>query len=413
MAGNRRGYRDYLSQTSSSPATPFRSSAAGHDDEDVGMFSQALSYPPAPPSLSTAPPNLSTARVGFEYLDLNSQGDGFPFLDSYSGILQSEGGHGEPRLPPLAPIAGGGRSGRGAFQAPRPSGGGGRVGRGGTQAARGGGRRTKSLNIGAGTGRLPQGSALGMDGRGGARSMTSRPGCGSTSTANSFPPQDLGFNNQLEQEDDNDSQLKKYSECKKFRKAIPTYIDLLAEMFHGNTVDGRSSCIPGGSTSPANTYGDEDEQDGDPDGNLNSPMSTTSRKRGSSTLNCPMSITDTGSSPVKKSKSQMIKAMKGLTDAIQSVNTNEVNTLKEIQEQKIEEKRLQKEEKRMEEQQVEEDIDHCMTIVKECGLDEESEEFYVATMLFAQKYNRTVFKKMSTIQGRLSWLKKCCRDWSS
>ena len=37
--------------------------------------------------------------------------------------------------------------------------------------------------------------------------MTSRPGCGSTSTANSFPPQDLGFNNQLEQEDDNDSQL--------------------------------------------------------------------------------------------------------------------------------------------------------------------------------------------------------------
>ena len=97
MAGNRRGYRDYLSHTSSSPATPFRSSAAGHDDEDVGMFSQALSYPPAPPSLSTAPPNLSTARVGFEYLDLNSQGDGFPFLDSYSGILQSEGGHGEPQ----------------------------------------------------------------------------------------------------------------------------------------------------------------------------------------------------------------------------------------------------------------------------------------------------------------------------
>ena len=44
--------------------------------------------------------------------------------------------------------------------------------------------------------------------------------------------------------------------------------------------------------------------------------------------------------------------------------------------------------------------------------EEETEELYVATMLFAQKYNRTVFKKLTTIEGRLSWLKKCCRDWS-
>lgn len=183
-------------------------------------------------------------------------------------------------------------------------------------------------------------------------------------------------------------------------------------MFHGNTVDGRSSCVPGGNSTLANTYGDKDDQDGDPNGNFNSPMRTTGQKRGSSSLNSLMSITNTASSPVKKSKSQMIKAMKGLTDAIQSGNTNEVNTLKEIQEQKKEEKGLQKGEKRMEEQQVEEDIDHCMTLVKECGLDEETEELYVATMLFAQKYNRAVFKKLTTIKGRLSWLKKCCRDLS-
>jgi len=39
-------------------------------------------------------------------------------------------------------------------------------------------------------------------------------------------------------------------------------------MFHGNTVDGRSSCIPGGNSTPADTYGDEDDQhiDGDVDG---------------------------------------------------------------------------------------------------------------------------------------------------
>lgn len=76
----------------------------------------------------------------------------------------------------------------------------------------GGGHRTKSLNTGVGTGRLPQGSTphftpSGMGGEGRARLMTNRPGRGSTSAGNSLPPQDLGFNNQLEQEDDNGSQL--------------------------------------------------------------------------------------------------------------------------------------------------------------------------------------------------------------
>jgi hypothetical protein len=50
-----------------------------------------------------------------ENLDLNSQSDGYPFIDTYSGLLQSEGGHDEPRLPPLARVASGSRSGHGAF----------------------------------------------------------------------------------------------------------------------------------------------------------------------------------------------------------------------------------------------------------------------------------------------------------
>jgi hypothetical protein len=95
-------------------------------------------------------------------------------------------------------------------------------------------------------------------------------------------------------------------------------------MFQGNTVDGRSSCIPGGNSSPANTYEEEDDQDEDAEedrGTHNSPMSTSSRKRGSST-------TDSFSSPAKKSKSPMIKAMKGLTEAIQFGNNTEVNTVR-------------------------------------------------------------------------------------
>jgi len=175
---------------------------------------------------------------------------------------------------------------------------------------------------------------------------------------------------------------KNYAECKKFRWAIPSYINHLAEMFQGNTVDGRSSCIPGGNSTPAHTYGEEDDQDGDAEedrGTHASPMSTTSRKRGSST-------TDSPSSPAKN-KSPMIKVVKGLTEAIQFGTSTEVNTLKELQEQKKEYKRLEKEEKRLEEEQVEQDIDHCMSLVKECGLAEDADELYVATMLFSQKYN--------------------------
>lgn len=38
---------------------------------------------------------------------------------------------------------------------------------------------------------------------------------------------------------------KKYLECKKFKNGWPTYMNQLSEMFHGTTVDGRSSYVPG------------------------------------------------------------------------------------------------------------------------------------------------------------------------
>lgn len=150
MDGHQSGYRDYFSQaSSSSPAPPSHSSATGPEDEDFAIFFL---------DGIVSSPILSTPRIGMENLDLNSQGDDYRFIDTYSGLLQSEGGHDEPRLPPLAPVAGGSRSGHGAFQPPCPSGGGGRSGHGGSLATCGGGRCSKSLNTDAGTGHLPQGS---------------------------------------------------------------------------------------------------------------------------------------------------------------------------------------------------------------------------------------------------------------
>ncbi|XP_066311425.1 uncharacterized protein [Miscanthus floridulus] len=172
-----------------------------------------------------------------------------------------------------------------------------------------------------------------------------------------------------------DDDRKKYAECKKFRWAIPSYINHLVEMFQGNTVDGRSSCIPGGNSTLAHTYGEEDDQDGDAEedrGTHASPMST---------------------------------------EYHQSKEGEQYHRFSLKPSQEEQESNDQGREGRLEEEQVEQDIDHCMSLVKECGLAEGTEELYVATMLFAQKYNRTIFKKLTRKVGvveevlpRLEWL---------
>jgi hypothetical protein len=132
---------------------------------------------------------------------------------------------------------------------------------------------------------------------------------------------------------------KKYSECKKFRWALPTYLDHLVEMFHGTTIDGRSSCVPGQSAKPEEPTDTNFWDDEDDDASLKSPKSTGSKKRGSST-------TDTASSPHKKHKSPMLKCMKNFMDHIQNGGSKDVDVARQIASMK-------KEEKRLEEQKVE------------------------------------------------------------
>nr|TKW27739.1 hypothetical protein SEVIR_3G277233v2 [Setaria viridis] len=149
-----------------------------------------------------------------------------------------------------------------------------------------------------------------MGGGGRGRSVANRVVRGSMSAVNiSFPPEDVGDHDDFEEEDDNGSQLvlylddildQKRLECRKLRLGIPAYIDFLREMFHGVTVDGRPSCIPGEASLPlpvdANADEDDEYADGNANGNFDSPMSTSSRRRASSTI-------DIASSPPRKNKS--------------------------------------------------------------------------------------------------------------
>jgi hypothetical protein len=157
--------------------------------------------------------------------------------------------------------------------------------------------------------------------------------------------------------------------------ATTAYIDFLREMYQAWTVDGRSSCIPG-----LNADGDGDgDADGDEEGeeadqaahDLSSPMSTSTRKRGSS------STTSTANSPSKKQKNPMHNYMKGLIDTIQAGNTQEQNNF-----------RMAAEQKKLEQEQADQEIRSCLRMAKACGATEETDEYFAATKLFEK--NTTV-----------------------
>ena len=92
---------------------------------------------------------------------------------------------------------------------------------------------------------------------------------------------------------------------KKLKYGHPPYLDEFEEMFHGNTVDGTSVYIPGQDFYEIEEN-DEDNggHDADDVGGTHMSTSTHSLKRPS------CSTTNTCTSPIKKSKSPMVRIMK-------------------------------------------------------------------------------------------------------
>jgi hypothetical protein len=194
---------------------------------------------------------------------------------------------------------------------------------------------------------------------------------------------------------------------KKFRKGNPEYIGLLHEMFHEVAVDGSSAYVPG-------TEDDREANDDDAE-EEGSPMSTNTRKRGSTSAD----FRSTASSPLKKRKSG------SMPDADNSPPTNGktkgpfLRTLKEIttrmdKEAEVSNTILQaivdqgkEKAKRREERKVA--VAKCQQLAIECGAAEESIEYFVACDLFKDRHNRFVFQNMKTPQARLIWLKRWCK----
>jgi hypothetical protein len=167
----------------------------------------------------------------------------------------------------------------------------------------------------------------------------------------------------------------------------------LAEMFHGIVVDGSSSCIPRSDNRQSEEVYEEEGDDRDGEAFLNSTPTSSSRKRASST-------TDTATSPPKKGKSSMIKVLEGIIIEMQTSRTTDTEVFTQITNTQQNRSTLPTE-----------DIESCLNLAEASGADKSSDEYFVATKLFRDDYNRAIFNRFDTTNQRFMSLQRWCREY--
>lgn len=142
----------------------------------------------------------------------------------------------------------------------------------------------------------------------------------------------------------------------------------MEEIFEQVAVDGSSACIPG------EIIGDgiDEVEDQEEDGKEYSPMSVSARKRASST-------TTTATSPTKKTKSPMVKVLKGILENFKEESSAD---------------KLAKSMKK------------ALQLAVQSGAPEDSIEYFMATNLFVKAENRKASFNFTTKEARLIWSKR-------
>ena len=146
-------------------------------------------------------------------------------------------------------------------------------------------------------------------------------------------------------------------------------------MFSKAHVDGKSSFMPGAAT---NVYEEIIEKDDEVEEVLVTPESAV---RGAAKRSL-----EVGANTPKMKKSAIQKDFKRMVDHYTS-GPNASNALDLTAE-----------------------IETIMEKVVECGAHEGSEEYYIATKLFAKLENRVFFNTMKTNEGRNMWLTRMYQD---
>jgi hypothetical protein len=91
----------------------------------------------------------------------------------------------------------------------------------------------------------------------------------------------------------------------------------------------------------------------------------------------------------------MLKAIEGLLTTLQAGSESEKSSFNDIREQH-----------KLDQKEAEEEIDACLAMAVECGATEDTDEYFMATELFRDKYDRKIFQKFKTNEGKLGWLNR-------
>ncbi|CAL5059653.1 unnamed protein product [Urochloa decumbens] len=174
---------------------------------------------------------------------------------------------------------------------------------------------------------------------------------------------------------------------KKLLYGPPANLELLEQLWRGLTVDGSTAFVPG------DDYGENEGRDVeavDEDEFEATPRNTSNQK----SKRAFASTQSTLSSPVKKSKSPMVKIVKEIAHSFKkSVKVNNMV----IQKCATHNEAFS--------------VGRCQELAFECGVERTAESVYAMSKMFETEYQREFFcGPLLTPDLRLSYFKKWCRD---
>ncbi|KAE8768493.1 hypothetical protein D1007_60021 [Hordeum vulgare] len=175
---------------------------------------------------------------------------------------------------------------------------------------------------------------------------------------------------------------------RKLQWGPPANEEFLEQLFRGYTVDGSTAFVPG------DDYGQNQGQDlGAEEEEEFQVTPTSASNQRSQRCKRSSSTSSTMTSPVKKSKSPMVKIVKDIASTFkESVAAN----TKQMQIRANEKAAFS--------------VKRCQELAFECGIEQTVDSVYAMSKMFETEYQREFFCGLLTHELRLGYFKKWCRD---
>jgi hypothetical protein len=176
---------------------------------------------------------------------------------------------------------------------------------------------------------------------------------------------------------------------KKVLKGPPANLDQLEEMFRGNTVDGSTAFVPGDDYGEGHgeELGHESAEAGED--YVQTPRSSSSQMSKRSLA----SSTSTCDSPVKRSKSPMVRYVKDISITFkESVQLNNKEMLKRANDKQAS------------------SVKRCQELAFECGIEQTSDHVFAMAKMFKDPFEREFFSGLPSPELMFNYFKKWCRD---